>query len=1458
MLGIEHKNQMEQYLYTPRIGTVEYYILGDEENRQDSCVQINNKEIFKGDRPEPHGIYDPHMGTTDIKWDCRACGNKKNVCPGHSGHLEAHYPLKNPLFRDEILKWLKIICTKCGRLLTTTTLSGPQGSIMNEYVRLCNPKKVKQCPWPDCEAIRLPIVKDRERPFVFNVETKYADNKIVQHEIYNHEIRFIFDKVTDETVAKVSTDPNAHPRNLIISSIRVPPNTIRPDIRRIGGAGNRSNNNDMTQFVRNLVDINDQLPKVIPDKDQFDAKLKANFNLFELTYSEMIRGSTASSSVRLSTNTNKAPTSLADRHKGKTGRIRGNLMGKRVFNAARSVITGDNYLQIDEVGIPLATAKTLHIPEIVNATNRAELMLYFRNGRDIYPGCTAIKKKGSDNMYSVEFFDKNYVLQDGDTIFRDLIDGDYVLMNRPPSLLFSNISGHRVKVMDKGLTFRINVSACNCYNADFDGDTMMLLTAQNIQSRTEIERMSWIGNWFISYQNHAPMFGAYFDALLGSSLITRKDTRINKWHGMNILGHLDPVGRRYDFEGNRQYTGRDIISMFLPEINYPERKAKFYMSQYESFIKYDPDEIKVRINRGVIESGILDSSTIGQGKIGSLFQVIKSELGAKESLLTIYNFHQSIARYLIHRGVTVGIKDTFISDETLLKIKESIAQILRNSFDVIEELNKRKFVTPYGRSIQDFFEEQQLKMLAAGDEFVKHIFQELDLKQNNLAWMIFAGSKGKISNFVAINAALGAQTINGRRMVRNYGNGRTSPYFLRHDLDPRSLGYVENSFREGIDPSVFPFAVTESRGGSINNQLSTPVSGAQNRQNVKNMETMILSNSLMATKKQKVAQILYGDSGFDPRKTEVIKFISVDETTANFEKNYKATVALFAKKFHNADVKKILEEEFEQLTKDRQYYREIFLRVENNNLGTALFSKEMQMPINPYFIIESTLQDYKELMMDFEPADQELDPVFAIRKVRELCQSLGYIFLNHIQEEQGTAIPEYINTTLEIVKVAIRTYLCTANLARKKVCNGILQIIIKKIRFTLKNALMQPGTPIGIIAAQCLSQPLTQYALDSKHRSGGGGGSKTSTADRIKEILGARPTKNMKNPCMIIMVKEEYEKDKRLVQNIANHIEMMEFRRFVTVSQIFFESYDTPVHPKYKHEAQMIKEFEKRNVGLQQPTLSKWCLRFELNKEELITNVMKLETIVIRLRLKFPKAYIVYSPEKADKVVMRVYLGTGMLKSNMGYDLGYVRGIMDKILDTVIRGVKGILNCAVFNIAKSFEQPDGSIKTEHVYAIQTLGTNLEEVLENPYVDPYRTQTDSIKEYEEMFGIDATRNKIIMELARVLKTDDVVRMHSTLFADEMTFSGTMTSILKNGLSIREKNNVSLRISFQAPNVVIRDAAIERIKEKKIGGISGPFLFGQIPRLGTTYNDIIINKKFVEAQQSQMHSNVEDAL
>jgi len=348
----------------------------------------------------------------------------------------------------------------------------------------------------------------------------------------------------------------------------------------------------------------------------------------------------------------------------------------------------------------------------------------------------------------------------------------------------------------------------------------------------------------------------------------------------------------------------------------------------------------------------------------------------------------------------------------------------------------------------------------------------------------------------------------------------------------------------------------------------------------------------------------------------------------------------------------------------------------------------------------------------------------------------------------------------------------------------------------------------------------------------------------------------MKNPSMLIMVKKIYENDKMKVQDIANHIEMMSFSKFIHSSMIFFEEYGSPIHSKFKSESKMIEQFEKFNYGITIPSdITKWCIRFELNREEMILNSMKLETIINIIRYKFPHIFVVHTSENSKKIIIRCYIRNFMLRGIINVTEQNIIDIMKNIQETIIRGYKDITSASVVKIVKSSVKPNGEIDTNKIYAIDTNGTNLESILENPYIDIYRTQTDSITEFEEMFGIEATRNKIIAEIVKAMP--DTSKDHCTIFADEMTYSGKVTSIQKTGLQIREMSNVSLRLSFQSPIQVIENAATDSLVDK-ISGISGPLIVGMSPSIGTSYNAVLVNEDFIKDNVKNLSQKIEDEL
>lgn len=309
------KSRNMDFSYYSKIHTLSFYVLGNEENEKDSNVIVTNKELFKSDLPIPEGVYDAHMGTTDHFWLCETCGNTKATCPGHPGSIELSYPVKSPLFREFILKWLKVVCFKCGKLLSDKTIKAAKSKLLTEYVKVS--RMITTC--PHCSALHPLVSKDKFEQAIFYAE--YTGSKFSKkEELFNHEIKTILERISDETVSFLGKPLRSHPKKFILDTIRVAPNTIRPDIRRVGG--NRSNNSDITALTKNIIEINDLLPSKIPEREKIDKEMREMYFNLDMAYYEMIKGSSGSNNqVRMITNTNKTPNSIANRIPKKEGRI---------------------------------------------------------------------------------------------------------------------------------------------------------------------------------------------------------------------------------------------------------------------------------------------------------------------------------------------------------------------------------------------------------------------------------------------------------------------------------------------------------------------------------------------------------------------------------------------------------------------------------------------------------------------------------------------------------------------------------------------------------------------------------------------------------------------------------------------------------------------------------------------------------------------------------------------------------------------------------------------------------------------------------------------------------------------------------------------------------------------------------------------------------------------------------
>lgn len=437
------------------IHAVEFYVAGSNDNQRQSNFITENRYLFNENTPVNNGLYDPHGGTTELEWSCATCHNRKNLCPGHDGMMYLNYPVQNPIPRREIIRYLKVTCQQCGHKLSNKTLKKnvKKEDILSEYVKLIRGAnhKMMKCMNPKCGYENPWLTRDKEyHPFIWQEYYDSNDKFLHKELLYNHKIKQMLERINMSFVEEMGK--KTHPSNLILDIIKIPTNVIRPEIRKIGGG--RNNMSDITAAYRTIIDLNVQIPAKLPDI--IDKSLSKVLLLLDITYFSIISGNSGNaSSLKMSSTNSKVTRSVSERLNKKTGLIRSNLMGKKVRNMGRSVITGDKALHPSVVGIPEFIARNILIPKTITSWNYEECCLLYENGKkDIYPGAEKIYRKDMNAEYYVKNIDDSYKPKQGDKIWIHLRDGDPICFNRQPSLLYCSIVSFRAKILKAERTIK--------------------------------------------------------------------------------------------------------------------------------------------------------------------------------------------------------------------------------------------------------------------------------------------------------------------------------------------------------------------------------------------------------------------------------------------------------------------------------------------------------------------------------------------------------------------------------------------------------------------------------------------------------------------------------------------------------------------------------------------------------------------------------------------------------------------------------------------------------------------------------------------------------------------------------------------------------------------------------------------------------------------------------------------
>jgi len=564
---------------------------------------------------------------------------------------------------------------------------------------------------------------------------------------------------------------------------------------------------------------------------------------------------------------------LAERIKGKEGRFRRNLAGKRVNFSARTVISPDSQLAIDEVGVPEIIARELTVPERVTEWNLKQMKEYVKNGPDKYPSANyVITPDGKRKVISDET--RDVILDElapGYIVERHLKDGDIVLFNRQPSLHRMSIMAHKVRVLPYK-TFRLNLCATIPYNADFDGDEMNLHVPQTEEARAEAELLVGVRHNIVTPRYGLPIIGAIQDQITGIYLLTKdEDNLISQEDAALLLAQVGvtelpkkPASKK---GGKKYYTGRQIFSMILPEVDYIGRSKTCPKHPHckDPNCKY----AQVIIEKGVLKQGVIDVNAIGpEAPKGKLIQAVINRYGHKVAIEFIQKVALLGIAYLQMVGFTTSVTDTDLPEEALREIKETFDFAEKKIDGYIEEFREGKMRAYPGRTVRETLEFKIIEAINRARNKTGRIVERYLKQDNPTLIMAQSGSRGSLLNLSLMSASVGQLSLRGTRIRRGYRN-RTLPHFKWGDVGPAAGGFVRHSYKGGLTPTEFFFNAITGRDTIMDTSMRTPKSGYLQRRLINALQDLKVEYDMTVRDASgRIVQFIYGGDGIDVAKSD--------------------------------------------------------------------------------------------------------------------------------------------------------------------------------------------------------------------------------------------------------------------------------------------------------------------------------------------------------------------------------------------------------------------------------------------------------------------------------------------------------------------------------------------------------------------------------------------------------------
>ncbi|KAM7185046.1 DNA-directed RNA polymerase III subunit RPC1 [Naviculisporaceae sp. PSN 640] len=1415
-------------------------------------------DVENGRRVFPHGPLDPRLGTSSKTGTCETCHQPLQFCPGHFGYVKLPVPVFHIGYLKYIQAVLQNICKSCARVLLEEdarrsylkSLRRPgidnlqRSQVIKKINEQC--RKAKTCPYcGDIQGVirKLGVMKlVHDKYSAYNKSTaqkkvapeskvafdaSFANAKRLLPELEKHTrkaqddldpltVLILFQQITTEDTELLGLNPTeGRPEMFLWTYLPAPPICIRPSVAQ----ENASNEDDITSKLAEIILFAGYLSQSLKNGTPIPL-LMEQWEFLQLQVGMYVNSDVPGLNQP---GFGKPIRGFCQRLKGKQGRFRGNLSGKRVDFSGRTVISPDPNLGIDEVAVPQQVAKNLTYPERVNRYNLVKLRQCVENGPTVWPGAqSVITAEGLkfNLMIAGVRESRARALKEGDIVERHLEDGDIVLFNRQPSLHKLSIMSHRAKVRP-WRTFRLNECVCAPYNADFDGDEMNLHVPQTEEARAEATNLMGVKYNLTTPKNGEPIIAATQDFITAAYLLSGKDCFFDRKTFTYLCTHMLLGETRLDlppptiFKPQMLWTGKQVFNVLMrpnkesPVLVNLEAKNKVHKK------KKDCDDIQdmyledtyLVIRNSEVMCGRMDKATVGDGKKNSVFYVMLRDYGPEYAAAAMNRLAKLCARALTLRGFSIGVGDVFPT-ETLTRLKaDLVSKTYKECDELIEQFNTGKLPKAAGCDLEETLENGISGKLsgirqAAGDFCVEN------LSENNAPLvMAKSGSKGSHINVAQMIACVGQQIIGGKRVQDGFQD-RSLPHFHKSARQPSSKGFVRNSFYTGLLPTEFLFHAISGREGLVDTAVKTAETGYMSRRLIKALEDLSTQyDDTVRTSGGGIVQFQYGADRLDPVDMEGdAKPVDFDRTWNHIE---------FSNKGHEDSA--LLPSEAIDLCKQiLDLERDKYVRKD-------LVTGEVLKGYDDVQIRDSNAQDVMLAIDEHESARVFLNSIhsyisgraFKTARARKAA-GLEHGLPDAIELEDKDLRKEYtkwlaeppVPSTSGNEAIAQQEHIDRVAKVTEKTLRGFIKECLKKYQ----KAKVEPGHAVGAVGAQSIGEPGTQMTLKTFHFAGVAGMSITQGVPRIKEIINA--SKTISTP--VITCPLLNNKDEKVARVVKSRIEK------TYISDVIKFIDDEWLHNVAKIRLQVDRQaladmqldIELKDIA--DAIMQAKKLKLKVEKDDVMIGKDHIEVLV---RNTWQDAAAAKKAARLRAAALEKGLYVANSKEESAGDFQLRVNFLKRMLPLVpISGYP--------EASRAIIQADDKTNT---YTVLVEGYGLRACMTTEGVVGTQCTTNSIMECRDVLGIEAARTTIAAEIGTVMGDMNIDPRHMDLLADTMTYKGDILGITRFGLA-KMRDSVLQLASFEKTPDHLFDAAAN-MKTDKIEGVSECIIMGQTMSIGT---------------------------